>query len=54
MQTALSFQRTHQPKAQVIAKYHPESNMAYVVNPKGTHFARMGQVLPVTEDPLGI
>ncbi|KAK5115604.1 hypothetical protein LTR85_009775 [Meristemomyces frigidus] len=53
MHNALSFQRVHQPKGYTTATYHPESNMAYAYNPKGPLFARMGQVLPGKEDPLG-
>lgn len=53
MHSALSFQRVHQPKGNSIATYHPESNMAYVYNPKGPLFARMGAVLSAIDDPLG-
>ena len=53
MHNALSFQRTHQPKGYTTATYHPESNTAYAMNPKGPLFAKMGQVLSSKDDPLG-
>lgn len=53
MHNALSFQRVHQPKGLTTATYHPETNMAYAINPKGPHFAKMGFVLPADEDPFG-
>ena len=53
MHNALSFQRVHQPKGYTVATYHPETNMAYAHNPKGPHFAKMGQVMSPQEDPLG-
>lgn len=53
MHNALSFQRVHQPKGYTAATYHPESNMAYVYNPKGSHFAKMGHVKSAFDDPLG-
>jgi tRNA-splicing endonuclease subunit Sen54 len=53
MHNALAFQRIHQPKHHTIATYHPESNMAYAYNPKGPLFTKMGQILPLNEDPLG-
>lgn len=53
MHNALAFQRIHQPKHHTIATYHPESNMAYTYNPKGPLFTKMGQTLPLNEDPLG-
>jgi tRNA-splicing endonuclease subunit Sen54 len=53
MHNALAFQRIHQPKHHTIAIYHPESNMAYAYNPKGPLFTKMGQTLPLNEDPLG-
>jgi tRNA-splicing endonuclease subunit Sen54 len=53
MHNALAFQRIHQPKHHTIATYHPESNMAYAYNPKGPLFTKMGQTLPLNEDPLG-
>ncbi len=52
MHNALSFQRVHQPKNHVLAVYHPETNMAYVNNPKGIHFSKMGTVLSAKNDPL--
>ena len=53
MHNALSFQRVHQPKGSTTAVYHPETNMAYVHNPKGVHFTKMGQVMSAKDDPLG-
>ncbi|GAB7362727.1 hypothetical protein MBLNU230_g3033t1 [Neophaeotheca triangularis] len=53
MHNALAHERIHQPKSHVTATYHPETNMAYAYNPKGPHFAKMGQVLPAAQDPLG-
>lgn len=53
MHNALSFQRVHQPKGHTVATYHPETNMAYTYNPKGPHFAKMGNVLSAQNDPLG-
>ena len=53
MHTALSYERIQQPKNHTQATYHPETNMAYVYNPKGPHFAKMGQVLSAKEDPFG-
>lgn len=37
----------------MVATYHPESNMAYALNPKGVSFTKMGHVLPAKEDPIG-
>lgn len=53
MHTALSYERIQQPKGHTLATYHPETNMAYVYNPKGPHFTKMGQVLPAKQDPFG-
>ncbi|KAK5134086.1 hypothetical protein LTR08_006976 [Meristemomyces frigidus] len=53
MHNALSFQRAHQPKGYTTATYHPESNKAYALNPKGPLFAKMGHVLSSKDDPLG-
>lgn len=53
MHTALSFQRVHAPKRYNVAHYHPETNMAYTVDPKGPLFKSMGKVFPANEDPLG-
>lgn len=53
MHNALSYQRIHNPNGYTYATYHPESNMAYARNPKGPLFAKMGQVLSASEDPLG-
>lgn len=53
MHNALSFQRVHQPKGYTVATYHPETNMAYTQNPKGTHFSKMGIVKSAKDDPLG-
>ncbi|KAF2482989.1 tRNA-splicing endonuclease subunit sen54 N-term-domain-containing protein [Neohortaea acidophila] len=53
MHNALSYQRMHQPKNHVVAHYHPETNMAYVPNPKGIHFTKVGSVLSAKHDPLG-
>ncbi|TKA82381.1 hypothetical protein B0A55_01426 [Friedmanniomyces simplex] len=54
MHNALSFQRVHAPKGVALATFHPDSNMAYAYNPKGSPlFARMGQVFSKGEDPLG-
>ena len=53
MHNALSFQRVHQPKGYTTATYHPETNMAYTYNPKGTHFSKMGVVKSAKDDPLG-
>jgi tRNA-splicing endonuclease subunit Sen54 len=53
MHNALSFQRVHPPKGLTTAIYHPETNMAYCYNPKGPHFAKMGNVLSAQEDPFG-
>lgn len=53
MHIALSYERIQPPKSHTQATYHPETNMAYVYNPKGPHFTKMGQVLSAKEDPLG-
>jgi tRNA-splicing endonuclease subunit Sen54 len=53
MHTALSFPRIHPPKGHSVATYHPETNMAFIYNPKGALFMRMGTVLSAKEDPLG-
>lgn len=53
MQNALSIERTHHPKGFTMATYHPETNMAYALNPKGVWISKMGQVLPPGKDPLG-
>lgn len=53
MHTALSFQRAHAPKRYNVAHYHPETNMAYTIDPKGPLFKSMGKVFPSTKDPLG-
>lgn len=53
MHNALSFQRVHQPKNHTTAIYHPETNMAFVNNPKGTHFAKMGNILSAEDSPFG-
>ena len=53
MHNALSFQRVHQPKGYTVATYHPETNMAFTINPKGPHFAKMGHVLSALDDPFG-
>lgn len=53
MHHALSFERVHQPKSQSTAIYHHETNLAYVHNPKGPHFTRMGHVKSASDDPFG-
>ncbi|KAK0345724.1 tRNA-splicing endonuclease subunit sen54 [Friedmanniomyces endolithicus] len=54
MHNALSFQRVHPPKGVALATFHPESNMAYALNPKGSPlFVRMGRTLSKAEDPIG-
>lgn len=53
MHTALSFQRVHAPKRYNLAHYHPETNMAYTVDPKGPLFKTMGKVFS-KQDPLGL
>nr|POE50073.1 putative trna-splicing endonuclease subunit sen54 [Quercus suber] len=53
MHNALSYQRVHNPKGYTRATYHPETNMAYAISPKGPLFTKMGQVLSATDDPLG-
>ncbi|KAK4963359.1 tRNA-splicing endonuclease subunit sen54 [Elasticomyces elasticus] len=54
MHNALSFERIHPPKLTAQATFHPESNMAYAYNPKGSPlFVRMGQVFTKGEDPIG-
>ncbi|KAL1311834.1 hypothetical protein AAFC00_001909 [Neodothiora populina] len=53
MHTALSYQRSHAPKRYNVAHYHPETNMAYTVDPKGPLFKNMGRVYPSNRDPLG-
>ncbi|KAF2222298.1 hypothetical protein BDZ85DRAFT_282374 [Elsinoe ampelina] len=50
---ALSIQRTHQPKRQDIAIYHPESNMAYIERGHSTLFKSMGKTHSPKDDPLG-
>ncbi|KAG8630072.1 hypothetical protein KVT40_001691 [Elsinoe batatas] len=50
---ALSIQRTHQPKRQDIAIYHPESNMAYIERGHSTLFKSMGKTYSPKDDPLG-
>ena len=53
MHNALSFQRVHQPRGHNTAMYHPETNMAYIHNPQGPHFVKMGHVKTATDDPIG-
>nr|POE72424.1 putative trna-splicing endonuclease subunit sen54 [Quercus suber] len=53
MHNALSYQRIHNPKGYTRATYHPETNMAYTISPKGPLFTKMGQVLSAVDDPLG-
>lgn len=53
MHAALSYERIQQPKGHTLATYHPETNMAYVYNPKGPHFTKMGQVLSAKDDAFG-
>lgn len=42
MHAALSAQRVHLPKSHLVAIYDPETNRAYVPNPKGVLFRTMG------------
>ncbi|SMQ53981.1 unnamed protein product [Zymoseptoria tritici ST99CH_3D7] len=53
MHNALSYQRTHAPKGMTVGHYHPESGMAWTMNPKGPLFAKMGHVRSAKDDPLG-
>ena len=53
MHSALSYERIQPPKSHAQATYHPETNMAFVYNPKGPLFTKMGRVLSAKEDPLG-
>lgn len=53
MHNALSFQRVHPPKGFPIATYHPENNMAYIHDPRGPHFVKMGHVKSASDDPFG-
>ena len=53
MHAALAYERVQQPKGHTCATYHPETNMAFVYNPKGPHFTKMGRVLAAAEDPFG-
>lgn len=53
MHNALSVERTHHLKGYTCAIYHPETNMAFALNPKGVWIAKMGQVLSPGRDPIG-
>lgn len=53
MHNALSYQRVHAPKGYTVGTYHPETNMAYTLSPKGPLFAKMGHVRSAKDDPLG-
>jgi tRNA-splicing endonuclease subunit Sen54 len=53
MHNALSFQRIHPNKTHNIGTYHPETNMAYVNNPRGPILPKLGHVLSAKDDPLG-
>ena len=52
MHDALSFQRVHPPKKHEMAVYHPETNTAYLENPRSTLFKSMGKVYSPKDDPL--
>jgi tRNA-splicing endonuclease subunit Sen54 len=53
MHNALSFQRIHPNKTHNIGTYHPETNTAYVNNPRGPILPKLGHVLSPKDDPLG-
>ncbi|KAF2861698.1 hypothetical protein K470DRAFT_202833, partial [Piedraia hortae CBS 480.64] len=53
MYDALSARRIHAPKSHNVATYHPATNMAYTINPKGPLFVKIGKVLAAKEDPFG-
>ncbi|KAK4617648.1 putative tRNA-splicing endonuclease subunit sen54 [Fulvia fulva] len=53
MHNALAHERIHQPKTHTIGHYHPETNTAYAVNPKGPLYQKMGHVKAAKDDPLG-
>jgi tRNA-splicing endonuclease subunit Sen54 len=53
MHNALSFQRIHPNKTHNIGTYHPETNKAYVTNPRGAILPKLGHVLSAKDDPLG-